>query len=74
MNKQEFPAGKLVINFRAGSYSLIIVIQPVNFCCLNIRFFGRGEMGIQFVAHVEYENVVYSIHYGYYFNENPLIK
>jgi hypothetical protein len=45
MNKQEFPAGKLVINFRPGFYPFVIIKQASNFCWLNIPFFRQKNDG-----------------------------
>jgi hypothetical protein len=39
MNKQEFPAGKLVINFRAGSYPFVIVEQKNEFLLFKNTIF-----------------------------------
>ena len=50
MNKQEFPAGKLVINFRAGFYPFVIIIQTFKFCCLNIQFSAEARQGIQLLT------------------------
>jgi hypothetical protein len=59
MNKQKFPAGKLVINFRAGYYPFVIVEQAMNFCCLNIRFFfPAGAQIIRFRCDVSDSLVV----------------